>query len=707
MGLELPDAATSHVRVLVVEDDPVHARLVGQLLAESRHTRFQITHAERLASALETARRGSVEAMLLDLGLPDANGLETLERAHAAAPNVPIIVISSIDDDEIVLEALQLGAQDYLVKGTLHAGLLERSIRWAVERTQTRAALQESEERFSLAVRGAKDGLWDWSFATDRIYYSPRWKAMLGYADEEITSTPREWFDRVHADDVERVRAELADHTDGRSATFESEYRIRHKDGTYRWVMTRGLAVRRASGQPHRIAGSQSDITDRKTAEQRLVHSAFHDTLTNLPNRTLFLDRLERAMLRRRRRAYSLLAVLSLDLDRFKVVNESVGHVAGDQLITAIAARLISCLRAEDTLSRLGGDQFAVLAEDVSDIREAVKLAERFQDEMSVPFDINGQQIFTSLSIGITTSIAGYTQPIEYLRDAEIAMHRAKGRGGACHQVFDAAMHERAVARLQLETELRRGLDYGEFCLYYQPIVHLTDAHIVGFEALLRWQHPYRGLLLPDAFLPVAEEMGLLTPIFKQVFPPMLEQLRTWQSLLPLDPPLFINFNLSGNQFASLERIDQIDALMEHVTLPPRSLGVEITESVLMQDTESARQMLLELRARNMRLYLDDFGTGYSSLSWLHRLPIDGLKIDRSFVADLDKGGDGIQIVRAIVMLAHNLGMAVTAEGIETMGQLEQVRLLACEQGQGFHFGRAVSAEVASNLIRAVRDVRR
>ena len=567
------------------------------------------------------------------------------------------------------------------------------------ERKAAQRALEASEERYALAARGANDGLWDWDLGTDRVYFSPRWRAMLGYADGEVGSTSDEWFRRVHAADVERVRATLEAHLQGRSDHFESEHRMLCRDGTYRWVLSRGIAVRDGAGQAHRMAGSMTDVSLRKAAEEKLLHEAIHDVLTGLPNRALFMDLLARSVARSKRRKGYLFAVLFLDLDRFKIINDSLGHLVGDQLLVGIARRLEKCLRPEDTVARLGGDEFTVLLDDINDLSDPTRVAERVHKELESPFHVGGHEVYTSVSIGIALSSPSYESPDQILRDADTAMYRAKALGRARHEVFDTGMHARAVALLQLETDLRRAIERREFRLHYQPIVTLAGGRVVGFEALVRWLHPQRGLLLPSEFVAVAEETGLMLPIGRWVLEEACRSAQAWSD--QVRQPLIITVNLSNRQFAQPDLPEQVGAVLKEVGLDPGRLKLEITESVIMEHGEGVTRTLHRLRDLGVELYVDDFGTGYSSFSVLHRFPISALKIDRSFVHALGKDGDGSEIVRTIMTLARNLKLNVIAEGIETRAQLEQLRLLKCPQGQGAWFAEpAAAAAVPERLSR-------
>jgi diguanylate cyclase (GGDEF)-like protein/PAS domain S-box-containing protein len=577
------------------------------------------------------------------------------------------------------------------------------------ERKQFEEALRESQERYALAVQGANDGLWDWDLRTNQVYYSPRWKAMLGYEELDISNSPEEWFSRIHPEETEWLEVQLKAHLDGRTQHFEIEHRMRHRDGSYRWMLSRGFTVRDEQQLAYRMAGSQTDITERKQAEHQLLHHALHDNLTGLANRALFMDRLQQAIGRCKRLPGYRFAVLFMDLDRFKVLNDSLGHIVGDKLLVAIARRLESCLRSVDTIARLGGDEFTILLEGIRDAEDACHLSERIHHALQTPFNLDGQEVFTSASIGIALSATEYDRPEELLRNADTAMYRAKTLGRSRHALFDTAMHKRAVALLQLETDLRRAIAISsslippsqpEFRIQYQPIVTLATGQISSFEALVRWQHPERGLIPPTEFIPLAEDTGLIVPLGQWILTEACRQLHQWQQQFsPL--PLSISVNLSTKQFSQPSLIEQIRQLLSHAELQPSQLNLklEITESAIMENSEAARTMLEQLKAMGIQLLIDDFGTGYSSLSHLHRFPIDTVKIDQSFISQMSTDSESAEIVRAIVSLAHNLGMNVIAEGIEQAEQLRQLRDLGAEYGQGFFFAKPLDPDEVELLL--------
>jgi diguanylate cyclase (GGDEF)-like protein/PAS domain S-box-containing protein len=687
------------VRVLLVEDDEDDYVLTRELLADSRRTEFVLDWVSSFDDGLAAIRNDDHDLYLIDYRLGDHDGLELLRQARELGCIAPLILLTGQGDGEVDVAAMKVGAADYLIKGDLDAQLLERSIRYSLEQSRTLGALRESEERYALSARGANDGLWVWDLLTSEVYYSARWKSMLGYADDEIGTSPDEWLSRVHPEDLSMLRSAIDFHVLGATPHLQSEQRMRTRDGSYRWMLSRGLAVRDAHGVATRIAGSQTDITERKNAVEQLTHDAFHDTLTQLANRALFMDRLQRAMESFRRRPEAAFAVLFLDLDRFKVINDSLGHVVGDELLVAVAKRLVALLRSSDTVARLGGDEFTILLEGLDQITDAVRTARRILEELAAPFHIGGHDVFTTASIGIALSTTPYERPQDVLRDADIAMYRAKAQGKARHEVFDTAMHDRAVRMLQFETDLRRAADRGELLVHYQPIVTLADEEIVGFEALVRWN---RGgdLVHAEEIVHVAEEAGIIIPIGRWVLRESLRQLAEWDRAGWTDERLDIHVNLSPRQLLHPNLVGEVAEALADSGLPPHRLHLEMTESVLIESADAAAALLNDLRALGIGLSLDDFGTGYSSLSSLRQFPFNILKIDRSFLVD---GGDPRrtdEIVRTVSGLANVLGMEVTIEGLETDEQTARMREIGIRFAQGFYFSPPVAAEHIPSLLR-------
>ncbi len=687
------------IRILLIEDNPADANLVERYLGQdSGDSGFQLEWADRVADGCDRLKQGGHDLVLLDLSLPDSDGAQTYETVISGAGRVPVVVMTGQNDGEQALAAVREGAQDYLVKDRVDADILVRSIRYAIERKRIEEKLRVSEERYSLAVTGANDGVWDWDVDAGTVYFSDRWKQMLGWSAEDVGQDSDAWLSRVHPSDLPTVKQQLVDHLAGRTGHFENEHRLLEKGGTYRWVLARGLSVSDKTGRVIRMAGSLTDIHDRKMTEERLLHDAMHDGLTQLPNAALFRDRLRVAIAQAERRQNYLFAVLFFDLDRFKVINDSLGHAVGDRLLVAIARRLLSFLRPGDTVARLGGDEFAILANDIDDPRDATRIAERIQEELSLPFDLGGHEVFTGASIGIALSSTGYSSEQEVLRDADIAMYRAKSRGGSHHAVFDETMHRRAVELLQLETDLRRAVDGEEFVTHYQPIVDLKNGRIQGFEALVRWRHPERGLVYPDEFIPVAEETGMIVPLGWSVIRQACLQTAKWCGEVS-NRNLALSVNLSPRQFAQPDLIERLLEILRDTGMEPSNLRLEIIESLIMDDARSAIAKLGRLCDLGLQLHIDDFGTGYSSLSYLHKLPTHTVKIDRSFVTRMKPGGGQDEIVETIVSLARGLGMHVAAEGLETSDQFRKLCQLKCEYGQGYYFSRPLDSEAAGALI--------
>jgi diguanylate cyclase (GGDEF)-like protein/PAS domain S-box-containing protein len=517
---------------------------------------------------------------------------------------------------------------------------------------------------------------------------------MLGYSQTELLQ--KNFQELTHPDDLPDDLLHLYQVLEGKTKVVQREKRYLDREGREIWVLQSISLVTNPEGEAQHLILQIQDITDRKAAEARVQHAAFHDALTGLPNRTLLADRLRQAITRVKRSPTHQFAVLFLDVDRFKLVNDSLGHTLGDQLLIQISRRLERCMRKMDTVARLGGDEFAVLLDGVDGPHDAIQTAERILESISRPCELNGHDVVTSGSIGIAFSQTGYETPEDMLRDADTAMYRAKSNGKARYEVFDVKMHAHAVEVLTLERELRHAIEEGEIQVYYQPIVSLSTNKVAGFEALARWHHPQRGFISPAHFIPIAEETAMILPLGLHVLRTACQQLRKWQAH---DPSLGMSVNVSGKQFADVNFVDRARRIFDETGVPPSSLRLEVTESVIMDKAEVAAAALRALKNLGVQLSIDDFGTGYSSLSYLHKFPFDILKIDQSFVSRMCLDHDSKGIAETILILARKLNKRVVAEGIEDAEQLSELRSLGCDFGQGYYFSRPVSAAEAERLI--------
>jgi diguanylate cyclase (GGDEF)-like protein/PAS domain S-box-containing protein len=636
--------------------------LVGCPVLDLVHPESRAAHVAR-----QSARaRGELVPARFELKLLAARGAEVwVDASEAVAPfegeTADVLMAYDITDRK-------------LAEGAVRES--ERRLRDLVESVQLVAVLIDAEGIVTFA--------------------NPYLLELVGYEEEDVVG--RNWFDTFP---LERRRPSL------KGAFLErmqrgvmapiDEYEIVTARGEHRFIAWNNTLLHEPGRGVVGAAFLGSDVTERRRAEERLLHDALHDALTGLPNRFLFMDRVAAAVGRLRRRPDHLFAVAVLDVDRFKVVNDSLGHAAGDQLLVRIASVIASTLRREHTLARLGGDEFAVLLEDIEDQRDALRVVERIDAALTAPIEIAGQDLFVRASSGVAFSAASYERAEDVLRDADTALSQAKTAGRARYEVFDGSMHDRAIRQLRVEHSLRRAVENCELVLHYQPIVTLGDGGIAGFEALIRWQHPERGLVSPLEFIQVAEETGLIFAIGNWTLREACRALNSWRGLLP--EGLAVNVNLSGSEFSQADLGAQIEAALRESGLPPSRLKFEITESVIMKNPETAVDLLVRLKQLGPGLCIDDFGTGYSSLAYLLRFPADTLKIDRSFVAPLGRGGREEQIVAAIVSMAGSLGMKVVAEGIETASQRTALAGLGCGYGQGYLFSRPVPAEAVPALL--------
>jgi diguanylate cyclase (GGDEF)-like protein/PAS domain S-box-containing protein len=552
---------------------------------------------------------------------------------------------------------------------------------------------------YSPDKRGHENGLWNWNLKARRIHFSAGWIAMLGYERDEVGNAPDEWFRRIHPEDLKRVQSEVDATLAGKSTQFENQHRMLHKEGTYRWMSCRGVVSRNKKGRAVHLAGFHSDITAEKAA----------DALTGLPDRFLFLDRLESSIERAKHHSDYFFAVLLLDIDRFSSVVEKLGPRTADQLLIAVARRLETSLQAGDTvarlgcdhiIARLGGDEFTILLDSLREAAEARSIAERLLMEISAAFELGGQEVFLSASIGIALSLSGYIPPEDALRDADIALQRAKSLGTARCEVFDLEVLDKAETRFQLEDDLHEAMAQNELSIAYQPVISLVSNQIAGFEALVRWNHPVRGAVPPAEFIPIAERTGLIFPLSRWILYQACQQMKNWQAQLRIPSGLWVAVNFSPLQFKQRSLVRQIGEILRDIDLDPSCLMLELTESVVTEDPQAIGGLLMQLRGLGVRIGIDDFGTGYSSLSYLRQLPVDFLKIDHAFVRRMEISEDLTETTRTIGSLAHQSGLRVIAGGIENEEELNLVRSLNCEYAQGRLFSKPVDNQKAEALLK-------
>ncbi len=550
----------------------------------------------------------------------------------------------------------------------------------------------------ALEARGEMDGLWDWDLESDRMVFSPRWKSMLGYAEDDLDTTSEAWLNLIHFHDLHGVMEGINEHLAGKTNHLEAEHRIQQRNGDYRWVLTRGRVVRNGDGKPERIVGSMVDIKLLKKFETRLVHDATHDRLTGLPNRQFLFERLEEEIRHKQRSSHYLFAVIFLDLDHFKDINDSLGHFVGDQMLTAVAGRLRECVREKDIVARFGGDEFVVLLRGLQDEPEVMTIASRIQKALATTFQLEQHEAVTAASLGVAISNSRFDSAEELLRNADIAMYRAKSTGKGQTQVFDSVMHVHAARTWDLQNELRKAVAGQGLELHYQPFVRLDTGRISGGEALVRWHRESGELVYPGEFIPIAEEMGLIADLGDWTLEESCRQNKQWQE--EGLPCLKISVNLSARQLSRPEFLKNLKKILTKTGLDPRWLQLEITESALMGTLDATPESLDGLALLGIPLALDDFGTGYSSLSHLRRLRVRTLKMDRSFIADIPTDSTAATLARSIITMAHGLQLSVVAEGVQTLSQLSLLRRFGCDEVQGYLVSRPVPAEQFRELLR-------
>ena len=674
--------------VLVVDDEYVNRAIMCRLLNKAG---FDTVEASNGIEALKAIAVTEFNLILLDIVMPEMNGFEVLKalRRQRSELDLPVIMVTATDEAAQIVEAFESGANDYINKPIDPAVTMAR-INMHLQFAKSRADLRKSEERYALVAQGTNDGLWDWDLQKNEIYFSPRWFAILAI-EETDDPTPDFWLQRIHQEDFPRVIAELKQHFTGATPLFETEMRMRHENGSFRWTLCRGIAVFDDNGVAQRIAGSLTDVTEAKVA----------DALTGLPNRVLFRDRLEQCVSRKKRDKNYNFSLLYLDLDNFKLVNDSMGHESGDRLLVSIARRFESCLRdAESIVCRLGGDEFGIVIEGYKTRQTPTSIAERIIASVATPISIGcGREVYASVSIGVSFAGNDLICVDEIVQAADTAMYRAKDQGKSCYRIFDPVMKRDATKRLNLENELRHAVDNDQLRCHFQPVIETASRRIVGFEALVRWTHEDLGKVSPAEFIPIAEESELIERIGMIVLGKACQQLADWCRADARFEGLQVSVNLSSRQLKSHSLVDQVLDVIADTGIPPTSLKIEVTESMIMENPERSASVLSALQREGVKIAIDDFGTGYSSLSCIHRLSPDAVKIDRSFIDTITKTGDKETIVGAIIALADGLKLDVVAEGVETECQHQILQRMGCKYAQGFLYSHPLEPAELFNFV--------
>lgn len=719
--------------ILVVDDIPDNLHLLTRELTNHGYeTRGVLTG----DMALTVAQSAAIDLILLDIMLPDMDGYTVCQalKANPATQDIPVIFVSALDDPFDKVKAFEVGGVDYLSKPVKMVEVVARintqlSLRHAQQtleqfnqnlehlvqqrtqelaqanqalqteievRQQVEQDLRFSEARYRLIANHMGDLVCLHNQDGDFLYISPSVQSLLGYSPEELQGKKLQDF--CHPDDLPCLQLHFQESFQ-RAESITSAYRLRSQSGGYVWIETLAKSIVDEGEPITGIVTSSRDVTRRVKVEHKLRYEALHDALTHLPNRDWLAKRLELEILQCRRQPSRQFGLLMLDLDRFKAVNDSLGHLIGDKLLIAVAERLRNTVRKVDMVSRWGGDEFIVFLEQVSHIDEVVKVAEAINQALEIPMEVDGKIIFTTASIGVLLGSANYSTSNEIFRDVDIALYRAKEQGRNRYEIFGLEMYQEALSLLTLENELREAIKNEAFVVHYQPIIHLQTLTLIGFEALARWQHPHRGLIMPGVFIDLAEDSGLIKPIGKQILYQVCHTIAAWEHLGYLEDQFQVSINVSGQQFRDHHFIETLDHILLETGVKGSRLKLEITERILLEQSDSIARTLDAIHQRGITLSIDDFGTGYSSLRYLSQFAVETLKIDRSFVIQMQPGKSGI--VQAIIDLAHNLEMDCIAEGVETDHQLHQLQQLGCEAAQGYLFAQPLPLDQAVQYLQS------
>jgi len=684
--------------LLLVEDNPGDARLLREMFDEQGSHNTELTHVECVSEAEKHLADAAFDIIVLDLGLPDAKGLGAVRRTHAAAPRVPLVVLTGLDDESLAAQALQEGAQDYLIKGQIDGRGLLRALRYAIERKTMEEALFVEKERAQVTLNSIGDAVVCTDISGNITFLNLVAQKMTGWSLQEATSRPMAEVLRILDASSRETTPNPMDMAVGRNRTVHlpANCILIRRDGFEIPIEDCVSPIHDRDGNATGAVIVFRDVSAARAMALQMTHSAQHDFLTGLPNRMLFNDRVSQAIALAARHLKKV-AVLFLDLDGFKHINDSLGHPIGDKLLQSIARRLVDCVRGSDTVSRQGGDEFVVLLSEMEEPDDAAITARRMLKAVAEAHPIEQHDLHVTTSIGVSVFPDDGLDTETLTKNADTAMYQAKENGRQSYQFFKPAMNVRAVERQSIEESLRRALERQEFALHYQPKINLKTGEISGAEALIRWTHPTRGPVPPGQFIPVAEDCGLILPIGNWVLREACKQARGWVDAgLPLGT---MAVNISAMEFRDENFFEGVMAILQDTGFDPRSLELELTESVLMKRAESTESILRKLRARGVQLAVDDFGTGYSSLSYLRKFPIDALKIDQSFVRQITTAPDETTIVTAVISMGRSLKLRVIAEGVETLKELEFLQAHQCDEAQGYYFSRPVLPEQFAKLL--------
>jgi diguanylate cyclase (GGDEF)-like protein/PAS domain S-box-containing protein len=688
----------SFKRLLLVEDNPGDARLLREMFNEQGSPNTELTHVECMSEAEKHLAEHAVDIILLDLGLPDAQGLGAVRRAHAAAPRVPLVVLTGLDDESLAAQALQEGAQDHLIKGQIETRGLLRALRYAIERKFMEEALFVEKERAQVTLNSIGDAVICTDISGSISFLNLVAEKMTGWSRQEAAGRPMAEVFRIMDATSRETTTNPMEMAVGENRTVHlpSNCILIRRDGFEIPIEDCVSPIHDREGQATGAVIVFRDVSAAWAMALQMTHSAQHDFLTGLPNRMLLNDRVSQAIVLAPRHRKKV-AVLFLDLDGFKHTNDSLGHPIGDKLLQSIAKRLVDCVRRSDTVSRQGGDEFVVLLSEVERSEDAAITARRMLQAVAEAHSIDQHDLHVTTSIGVSVYPDDGLDAETLIKNADTAMYQAKENGRQSYQFFKPAMNVRAVERQSIEESLRRALERQEFTLHYQPKINLGTGEITGAEALIRWAHPIRGTVSPAQFIPVAEDCGLIVPIGKWVLREACKQARAWVDAgLPLAT---MAVNISAMEFRDENFLEGVFVILKDTGLDPRSLELELTESVLMRRVECTESILKTLRARGVHLAIDDFGTGYSSLSYLRKFPVDAVKIDQSFVRQIATAPDETTIVTAVISMGRSLKLRVVAEGVETQEELAFLQAHQCDEAQGYYFSRPVLPEQFAKLL--------